>query len=69
MLKRSIRSVRTLPPAERLRLAALILNELAQANTSAAEANLTWSDSDMHDLRVFSMKHTDASYPEEEDLA
>lgn len=62
-------TVRILPPEERLRLAALILNELTQANTSAAEASLTWSDDDMHDLLVFSMRHAEASYPEEEDLA
>jgi hypothetical protein len=61
-------TVRILPPEERLRLAALILNELTQADTSAAEAALTWSDGDMHDLLVFSMKHAEASYPEEEDL-
>jgi hypothetical protein len=48
-------TVRQLPPKERLRLAALILDELA-SSVAFADA---WSDQDMQDLAAFSLSHGD----------
>lgn len=43
-------TVRTLPPAERLRLAALILEDLTQSNLSIVDISDTWSEQDQSDL-------------------
>jgi len=61
-----ISTIRNLPPAERLRLAALILDELTKSGEELADSSDIWSDEDMHDLAAFSLSHASASYPEEE---
>ncbi len=61
-------TVRDLPPSERLRLAALILDELAQSNAFSIDSSDAWSEEDMHDLATFSMSNTDAVYADDEDL-
>ena len=39
-------NVRALPPSERLRLAALILQELAQSDVAVVDRSDTWSEQD-----------------------
>ena len=58
-----ITAVRRLPPAERLRLAALILDELTRAHILPVETSDAWSEEDLHDLTAFALRHAAASYP------
>jgi hypothetical protein len=60
-------SVRRLPPAERLRLAALILDELTQTNILPVESSDAWSDEDLHDVAAFALRYAAASYPLDDD--
>ena len=62
------RDVRDLPSSERLRLAAIILQELTHFGATIVEQSESWSDQDQQDLIVFSLKHAGQIYPEEEDL-
>jgi hypothetical protein len=62
-------SVKNLPPSERLRLAALILQELAQANTTLVEHGDDWSEEDVRDMLAYSAGHAANSYPEEDTIA
>ena len=62
-------SVKNLPPFERLRLAALILQELAQANTISVERRDDWSDEDVRDLLAYSASYAAISYPEDDTVA
>lgn len=55
-------SIRQLPPNERLRLAALILDELA-GSVAFADA---WSDQDMQDLSAFSISHANTYQQDDE---
>jgi hypothetical protein len=50
-------TVRTLSPRERLRLAALILQDLAQAEGTVVDQQDIWSDQDQRDLRAFSLQY------------
>jgi len=61
-------NVRSLPPSERLRLAALILEELTASAASLLDFSDSWSDEDVRDLTAFSLQHAAAAYPEEEEL-
>lgn len=61
-------TVRALPPAERLRLAALILNDLTQSNLSVVDSGETWSEQDQSDLTAFSLHHAAALYSEDQEL-
>jgi hypothetical protein len=61
-------TVRSLPPTERLRLAALILQDLAQTDMAVVDANSIWSDQDQRDVTTFSLQHAATLYPEEEEL-
>ena len=61
-------TVRSLPPTERLRLAALILQDLAQTDMAVVDASSLWSDQDQHDITTFSLQHATALYPEEDEL-
>jgi hypothetical protein len=64
-----VSTVRDLPPAERLRLAALILDELARSAAIPPDISETWSDEDLRDLTAFSiLEYATALYPDEEDL-
>ncbi len=62
-------TVQRLPPAERLRLAALILDELTQSNLLSVDESDTWSDEDIEDLRAYSFQYAATRYPEEDDIA
>jgi hypothetical protein len=61
-------TVRALPPSERLRLAALILQELTQAEVAGVDRSDTWSEQDQHDLTTLSLQYAAELYPEEEKL-
>lgn len=54
-------AVRPLAPAERLRLAALILDELTQT-VSPVDESETWSEEDLRDLTVFSLRHAETHF-------
>jgi hypothetical protein len=60
-------SVRGLPIGERLRLAALILQDLTEPSLSIVELSDTWSVQDEHDVTAFSLQHAAALYPEPEE--
>jgi hypothetical protein len=61
-------TVRALPPTGRLRLAAIILDDLAQPSMLVVESSDGWSEEDQRDLTTFSLQHAAAVYPEDEDL-
>ena len=62
-------AVRVLPPTERLRLAALILDDLTQSNQSVIDNSDTWSAQDRADLTTFSLLYAATIYPEDEEIA
>ncbi len=62
------REVRDLPPAERLRLASLILQELTRSGVAIVEQSESWSPEDERDLTAFSLDYANRAYPEGEDL-
>jgi len=61
-------TVRTLPPSERLRLAALILQDLAQSDAALLDKSDMWSERDQRDLTTVSLKYAAELYPEEQEL-
>ncbi len=61
-------TVRALPPSEQFRLAALILQELAQSEVVVVERSDTWSEQDQSDLTAAALQYAAKLYPEEEDL-
>ena len=61
-------TVLSLPPTERLRLAALILQDLAQTDMAVVDVSGVWSGQDQHDITAFSLQHAAALYPEEDEL-
>ncbi|MBW4509545.1 MAG: hypothetical protein KME64_23955 [Scytonematopsis contorta HA4267-MV1] len=52
-----IRVIRTLPPNERLHLATLILNDLAQQDSSVVDVSDTWTEEDQLDITNFSLQY------------
>ncbi len=60
--------VQALLPVERLRLAALILQDLSQFEVSVVERSDTWSAEDQTDLTAFSLQYAATLYPEDEEL-
>ena len=61
-------TVRVLPPSEQLRLAALILQNLAQSEVAIVDRSDTWSEQDQHDITTFSLQYATELYPEDEEL-
>ena len=61
-------TVIALPLAERLRLAALILQDLTQSEMSVVDRQDAWDERDRCDLTAFSLQYAAQLYPEEEDL-
>jgi hypothetical protein len=61
-------TVRALPPSERLRLAALILQELTQSEVAGVDRSDTWNEQDQRDLTTLSLQYAAELYPEEEEL-
>lgn len=62
------REVRDLPLSERLRLAAIILQDFTQSGATVVEQSENWSDQDQQDLTAFSLNHASQLYPEKDDL-
>ena len=62
-------TVRALPLNERLRLAALILQDLTQSGVSVVEQSDAWNEQDQRDLTTFSLQYAAQLYPEDEELA
>ena len=60
--------VHTLPPSERLRLAALILQDLTQSEVTGVDSSNTWNEQDQSDLTAFSLKYATTLYPEDVEL-
>ncbi len=60
-------TVRGLSRAERLRLAALILGDLAQEPDIEMWSD-SWTDEDQRDLAAHSLRYAESLYPEDEDL-
>jgi hypothetical protein len=61
--------LRTLPPAERLRLATLILNDLVQQDTDAVDQSDTWTEQDQLDLINFSLRCAATGYLNDDGLS
>ncbi len=61
-------TVQALPLTERLRLAALILQDLAQSEVAIVESDDAWSEQDQSDLTAFSLRYAAKLYPEEDEL-
>ena len=55
-------TVKALPPGERLRLAALILDELAHSDAAVVDRSDTWSEQDQSDLTAVALKYASALY-------
>jgi len=62
-------SVRPLTVNERVRLASLILQDLAQADLQVIDISGSWTEQDMLDATAFSLGHAEALYPEDEEIA
>lgn len=62
------KTVRALPPTERLRLAALILQDLAQSEVAVVDSSCTWNEQDQSDLTTCSLQYAAKLYPEEDEL-
>ncbi len=60
--------VATLPLNDRLRLAALILNDLAQQNVDVIDSSNTWTEQDQLELTSFSLQYANSLCPDEEDM-
>ncbi len=60
--------VATLPLSNRLRLAALILNDLAQQNVAVIDASDTWTEQNQLELTLFSLQYENSLFPDEEEI-
>ena len=61
-------AVRALSPTERLRLATLILQDLAQSDVAVVDKSDTWNEQDQRDLTAFSLQYAARLYPEDKEL-
>jgi hypothetical protein len=60
--------VATLPLSDRLRLAALILNDLTQQDVAVIDASNTWTEEGQLELTSFSLQYANSLFPEEEEM-
>ncbi len=60
-----IQIIHTLSPAQRLRLATLILNDLVKNDTDTIDQSDTWTEEDQIDLAVFASQYAAIVYPTE----
>lgn len=56
-------------PAERLRLATLLLNNLVEQNAGVIDKSHTWTEEDISDLTDFSLQYAATAYNHNEELA
>ncbi|NJO80299.1 MAG: hypothetical protein HC827_18505 [Cyanobacteria bacterium RM1_2_2] len=59
--------LQTLLPADRLRLATLILNDLVQQDVSLIDQSDTWTEEDQLDLVDFSLQYAAIGYFDSEE--
>jgi hypothetical protein len=64
-----VSAVRDMPSEERLRLAALILNDLTQTRQSLPDYEDDWTEEDMRDLTAYSLRRAEATDPYEDDIS
>jgi hypothetical protein len=64
-------AVRDMTSEERLRLAALILNDLTQSRStqSLPDYEDDWTEEDMRDLTAYSLRRAEETDPYEDDLS
>lgn len=62
-------SVVSLPKSERLKLAALILGDLAESAGAALDFSDAWAEEDVSDVATFAADYAAAAYGEETDYA
>lgn len=62
-------AVLDLTPAERLELAALLLEDLRRPEIRLVEDRDAWSEQDRIDLTAFALQLAAVAYPESEELA
>jgi hypothetical protein len=55
------------PLSDKLRLTALILNDLAQQNVEVIDNSNTWTEQDQIELTSFSLQYANNLFPDEED--
>lgn len=60
--------VATLPSSDRLRLAALILNDMTQQNVAVIDASNTWTEQDQLELTSFSLQYVNNLFPDDEEM-
>jgi hypothetical protein len=60
--------VGNLSVSDRLRLAALILNDLTQQNVAVIDASDTWTEQDQLELTSFSLQYANGLFPDEEEI-
>lgn len=60
--------VGNLSVSDRLRLAALILNDLAQQNDDAIDTGDTWTEQDQLELTSFSLQYANSLFPDDEEI-
>jgi hypothetical protein len=59
--------VGNLSVSDRLRLAALILNDLTQQNVAVIDASDSWTEQDQLELTSFSLQYANGLFPDEEE--
>jgi hypothetical protein len=60
-------AVKPLPPSERLKLATLILNDIPPR--AVVDYSEEWTEEDMRDLTIYSLRYAAQSFGEEEEEA
>jgi hypothetical protein len=60
--------VATLTLSDRLRLAALILNDLTQQDVAVIDASNTWTEEDQLELTSFSLQYANSIFPDDEEM-
>jgi hypothetical protein len=53
---------------DRLRLAALILNDLTQQNVAVIDASDTWTEQDQLELTSFSLQYANSLFPDDGEI-
>jgi len=59
--------VGNLSVSDRLRLAALILNDLAQKNVAVIDTSNIWTEQDQLELTSFSLQYANSLFPDDEE--
>lgn len=54
--------------SDRLRLAALILNDLTQQNVAVIDVSSSWTEQDQLELMSFSLQYANNLFPDEEEM-